>query len=99
MRCAVKVNSPCPVADESLESEKTRYQVTVITGDRKYAGTDANVFLEMIGKDGRSGEVELDDEKNNFERAMTDVFKVRRESVSRNQTDVWRLYLGQSDDT
>ena len=62
--------------DESGEGEKTRHLVTVITGDVRHAGTDANVFLEIIGKHGRTGEIKLDDEKNNFERNMTDMFKV-----------------------
>ena len=58
--------------------EKTRYEVAVVTGDRKYAGTDANVYLEITGKHGKTGEIKLDDNKNNFEKGQTDIFKVGR---------------------
>ena len=57
--------------------EKTRYEVAVVTGDRKYAGTDANVYVEIMGKHGKTGEIKLDDNKNNFEKGQTDIFKVQ----------------------
>lgn len=69
------------MTDENSESEKIKYEVTVITGDVKYAGTDANVYIEMIGKEGRSGEIELDDHRNNFERGLTELFKVNSKSL------------------
>ena len=55
---------------------KIKYVVTVITGRKKYAGTDANVYLLIHGKNGQAREVQLDDHKNNFESGMTDVFTV-----------------------
>ena len=58
--------------------EKTRYEVAVVTGDRKYAGTDANVYMEIMGKHGKTGEIKLDDNKNNFEKGQTDIFKVQK---------------------
>ena len=58
--------------------EKTRYEVAVVTGDRKYAGTDANVYMEIMGKHGKTGEIKLDDNNNNFEKGQTDIFKVQR---------------------
>ena len=48
----------------------------MVTGDRKYAGTDASVYLEITGKHGKTGEIKLDDNKNNFEKGQTDIFKV-----------------------
>ncbi len=51
------------------------------TGNRTYAGTNANVFLMMFGKLGKSTEVQLDDEKDNFEAGMIDDFKVRTKYV------------------
>ena len=65
-------------ADENAEAEKTRYEVTVVTGDCRYAGTNASVFMEMVGKHGKTGEIKLDDNKNNFERGQCDVFKVKK---------------------
>ena len=53
------------------------YDVTVVTGDVRGAGTDANVYLMIMGKLGKTRDVLLDDNKNNFERGMTDKFKVR----------------------
>ncbi len=50
--------------------------MTVETGDVKYAGTDANIYLNICGKNSRTGEIKLDDNKNNFERGQTDEFKV-----------------------
>ena len=69
--------------DENSEAEKTRYEVTVVTGDCRYAGTDANVYMEMVGKHGKTGEIKLDDNKNNFEKGQSDVFKV--EIISNNE--------------
>ncbi|KAK2194040.1 hypothetical protein NP493_3g07026 [Ridgeia piscesae] len=51
-----------------------KYKVTVFTGDKKGAGTDADVFITMFGDLGDSGERRLDTSKNNFERAQQDEF-------------------------
>jgi hypothetical protein len=57
---------------------KTTYQLTVQTGDIKYAGTDANVYIQICGKDGRATrKLRMDDSRNNFERGATEQFKVR----------------------
>jgi hypothetical protein len=40
----------------------------VYTGDKRGAGTDANVIINIFGENGDSGEVKLDNTKNNFER-------------------------------
>ena len=65
---------------------KTTYLVTVLTGDVKYAGTDANVFIQICGKDGRATrKIKIDDAKNNFERGATDQFKVILKSFTVNE--------------
>lgn len=46
------------------------------TGDKRYAGTDANVFIQMAGVNGITPKHKLDDAKNNFERKMVDNFEV-----------------------
>ena len=46
------------------------------TGDVRFAGTDANVFIQMCGSKGMTKKLTLDDSKNNFETGMTDVFQV-----------------------
>jgi len=50
------------------------YRITVITGLEQGAGTDANVYLTMIGADGRVDKARLDNDKDNFERGRIDVF-------------------------
>lgn len=55
----------------------SKYKVTVYTGDKRGAGTDANVILNIFGENGESGEQKLDDSKNNFERNCKDEFLVK----------------------
>ncbi len=45
----------------------TKYKVTVYTGNKIGAGTDADVFITLYGNFGESGAIVLDDKKNNFE--------------------------------
>ena len=47
-----------------------KYKVTVFTGDKRGAGTDANVFCTLFGEFGESSEIKLSTNKNNFERAQ-----------------------------
>jgi hypothetical protein len=52
----------------------TTYRVTVVTGTVEGAGTDANVYITLFGGNGNSGERQLDNARDNFERGQTDVF-------------------------
>ena len=36
-----------------------KFEITVVTGNCECAGTDANVFIKLLGKDGESGEQKL----------------------------------------
>ena len=47
-----------------------KYKISVITGDRRGAGTDANVFINLYGAEDhlQSGEKVLESSGNNFER-------------------------------
>ncbi|GLC44364.1 hypothetical protein PLESTF_000049800 [Pleodorina starrii] len=67
-----------PVAPKDATSAKAQYKISVYTSDIKFAGTDANVFIEVHGEmDGHpatTGRVALNNSKNNFERAAVDVF-------------------------
>ncbi|XP_060083712.1 lipoxygenase homology domain-containing protein 1-like [Ylistrum balloti] len=60
---------------------RTTYQITVKTGDVRYAGTDANVFVKIYGEKGVTKKLMLDDSKNNFERNMTDDFTMETVDV------------------
>ncbi|KAG2499991.1 hypothetical protein HYH03_002273 [Edaphochlamys debaryana] len=66
------------VALKDPKAGKAQYKITVHTSDIKFAGTDANVFIEVHGDmDGQpttTGRVALNNSKNNFERAAVDMF-------------------------
>ena len=51
---------------------EVEYRVTVKTGDKFGAGTDANVYINVFGTEGDTGEVHLQDTltvtTNKFER-------------------------------
>ncbi len=52
------------------------YVVEVKTGNRKLAGTDADVYVQMFGERATSREIELDNPENNFEKNKLDTFTV-----------------------
>ena len=51
-----------------LLSPGHQYLVHTYTGDKRGAGTDANVVITIFGEEGDSGEKKLDNARNNFER-------------------------------
>ena len=57
-------------------STANKYKVTVYTGNKRGAGTNANVFITLFGEHGDSGERKLDTSKDNFERGKADEFVV-----------------------
>uniref|UniRef100_A0A6B2KWS8 PLAT domain-containing protein n=1 Tax=Arcella intermedia TaxID=1963864 RepID=A0A6B2KWS8_9EUKA len=62
---------------EGDASGQSLYQVSVVTGNIRGAGTDANVFIEVFGKKGKSRKQVLDNSENNFEKGKTDVFVLK----------------------
>jgi len=62
------------------------WRVAVKTGGDLGAGTDADIGIVLIGEVGRSEEIILDDERNNFERHDLDNFSVRGASVGELQS-------------
>lgn len=53
------------------------YFLTVVTGNRKNAGTDANIFVEIGGELGKTTTHQLqNNKKNKFERGEKDFFSV-----------------------
>ena len=57
------------------------WSVKVFTSDKANAGTDANVHLVLYGKDGKSDDIVLNNEGNNFERGQSDEFKLQIDEV------------------
>lgn len=44
-----------------------RFLITVLTGDKPGAGTDCDVSIILMGAHGKTGEIKLDDKRDNFE--------------------------------
>jgi len=67
---------PASSEDGTTVIPLVKYEVTVLTGTLKGAGTDAEVFIVLHGPNGDSGRRVLDTPGNNFERGQTDVFNL-----------------------
>jgi len=63
----------------------TSYEIIVITGDKRNAGTDSQVYITLFGSDGkRTEKMHLQKSltnKNPFERNQTDKFRVKGDYV------------------
>lgn len=57
------------------------YTITTVTGNRRGAGTDANVFIDVVGESGESGRQQLESSRANFERGKTDEFRISTPSL------------------
>eukprot|EP00056_Hartaetosiga_gracilis_P011787 m.180988 g.180988 ORF g.180988 m.180988 type:complete len:2129 (+) comp13581_c0_seq3:61-6447(+) len=65
--------------DESMVQlirQKTLWQCSIYTSDLRNAGTDANVFLQIFGTEGKTDELSLRSFSNTFERGDMDHFEV-----------------------
>ncbi|XP_060561299.1 lipoxygenase homology domain-containing protein 1-like [Ruditapes philippinarum] len=68
------------------DMEKTiPYEVTLWTGNKSGAGTDANVFLQIYGTEGKTESYNLRNKTDNFEKGMCDKFKIEAADVGRIQ--------------
>lgn len=54
------------------------YEITVVTGDVMFAGTNARVFIQIYGDKGKTEVITLESRSNNFERNTTEIFKVSK---------------------
>ncbi|KAK7479808.1 hypothetical protein BaRGS_00028988 [Batillaria attramentaria] len=69
--CRDLIGSRDPLASRKA----SKYKVTVFTGEKRGAGTDANVYITLFGEFGDSGEKKLTKKlRNNFERGRQDEF-------------------------
>lgn len=66
----------CPVVN--LYFLVIYYEVTVLTGDVTFAGTNARVFIQIYGDKGKTEIITLGSRSNNFERNTTEIFKVSK---------------------
>jgi len=69
----------------------------VTTADEQWAGTDADVFIQIFGKNGNTSAVELTKSGNLFERGDVDDFilvenavgSLEKVGIKRNEKGVW----------
>ena len=74
------------VANQSQYLDKMSYNVSVKTGDKTNAGTDANVHIKIFGSKGDTGNIKLknsDNTINKFERGRVDLFNIEHEDIGK----------------
>ncbi|XP_046284402.1 lipoxygenase homology domain-containing protein 1 isoform X3 [Marmota monax] len=84
-----------PLDNLALEQKdkSTTFSVTVKTGDKKNAGTDANVFITLFGTQDDTGTTLLKSSKTNsdkFERDSIEIFTVETLDLG----DLWKVRIG-----
>ncbi|XP_049618566.1 lipoxygenase homology domain-containing protein 1 isoform X3 [Syngnathus scovelli] len=76
---------------EILDTQQLiNYEVTLVTGDEMFAGTNAKVFIQIYGSKGKTEVIRLDSRSNNFERRSTDIFKIEAKDVGK----VFKIRIG-----
>ncbi|XP_071760769.2 lipoxygenase homology domain-containing protein 1 [Centroberyx gerrardi] len=69
---------------ETLDIEQLiNYEVTVVTGDLRAGGTNANVFCQIYGEEGKTEVLVLKSRSNNFERGTSEIFKIEALDVGK----------------
>ncbi|TNN59103.1 Lipoxygenase y domain-containing protein 1 [Liparis tanakae] len=66
------------------------YEVTVVTGDVTFAGTNASVFIQIYGDKGKTEVITLESRSNNYERNATEIFKIEGKDVGK----VFKVRIG-----
>ncbi|XP_048219315.1 lipoxygenase homology domain-containing protein 1 isoform X1 [Perognathus longimembris pacificus] len=86
-------NNPLDNLALEQKDKSTTFSVTIKTGDKKNAGTDANVFITLFGTQDDTGMTLLKSSKTNsdkFERDSIDIFTVETLDLG----DLWRVRIG-----
>lgn len=78
--------------DEYTPPSLQKYTISVETGDVDCAGTDADVFIRLIGSKKNSSFVQLDNNDDNFENSDKDSFSIMLEDLG----DVNRIEIKHS---
>lgn len=63
------------------DSEKIVWNLTVYTSDKKNAGTDSNVHLVLYGDKGKSDDLDLRENPENFKQGKKDNFKIETNDI------------------
>lgn len=62
------------------------YEVAVVTGNVLTGGTDANVFCQMYGDEGKTEVLQLVTRSDNYERGTTEIIRVCMKPYVRDLT-------------
>ncbi|NP_001401329.1 lipoxygenase homology domain-containing protein 1 isoform 2 [Rattus norvegicus] len=86
-------NNPLDNLALEQKDKSTTFSVTIKTGDKKNAGTDANVFITLFGTKDNNGMTLLKSSKTNsdkFERDSIEIFTVETLDLG----DLWKVRIG-----
>ncbi|XP_073925632.1 lipoxygenase homology domain-containing protein 1 isoform X2 [Castor canadensis] len=86
-------NNPLDSLALEQKDKSTTFSVTVKTGDKRNAGTDANVFITLFGTQDDTGMTLLKSSKTNsnkFERDSIEIFTVETLDLG----DLWKVRIG-----
>ncbi|XP_068166911.1 lipoxygenase homology domain-containing protein 1 [Antennarius striatus] len=76
---------------EILEMEQLiNYEITVVTSDVMFAGTNARVFIQMYGDKGKTEVIRLESRSNNYERNTTEIYKIEAKNVGK----IFKIRIG-----
>uniref|UniRef100_H3DGZ8 Lipoxygenase homology PLAT domains 1 n=1 Tax=Tetraodon nigroviridis TaxID=99883 RepID=H3DGZ8_TETNG len=76
---------------EILDVEQfINYEVTVVTGDVTFAGTNAKVFVQIYGDKGKTEVITIESRSNNYERDSTEIFKIEAKDVGK----IFKIRMG-----
>ncbi|XP_061586231.1 lipoxygenase homology domain-containing protein 1 [Cololabis saira] len=76
---------------EILDMEKLiNYEILVLTGDVMFAGTNAKVFIQIYGDNGKTEVITLQSRSNNFERNTVEIFKIEAKDVGK----IFKIRIG-----
>uniref|UniRef100_A0AAV2MQR6 PLAT domain-containing protein n=1 Tax=Knipowitschia caucasica TaxID=637954 RepID=A0AAV2MQR6_KNICA len=76
---------------EILDLEQSmNYEISVVTGDVTFAGTNARVFIQMFGEKGKTEVTILESRSNNFERNTTEIYKIEGKDIGK----IFKIRIG-----
>ncbi|XP_058493118.1 lipoxygenase homology domain-containing protein 1 [Solea solea] len=76
---------------ETVEMEQLiNYEVTVVTGDVMFSGTNARVYIQIYGDKGKTEVIRLESRSNNYERDTTEIFKINAKDVGK----IFKIRIG-----
>ncbi len=72
-------------------ANNTIYRITVFTGSKSNAGTNASLYITLFGDEKNSGETKIDNEDDNLEKGQTDVYRIPTDAYHIPMEDVGNL--------